>query len=229
MRQPWTASIFSPSVERALLKVQVRSVCSIPHAHPTSAPLLSHQASPKLSPQAAACRAKEKVVHTPENKQQPSLHQGKVSSDYVPVFSCTVPGEDEEDAFCDIQNTPVKWLFQSKSFPTLRDRGGDLQAGRAATETFCSCWSQKQFDLSPQVWDQFSTTTPRDEFSCLNTGIGSFVTEHLQHLCGLGDKTQTYSQAGPSETGTKPPWAYQTALSLLQGLLSWALHLGWAQ
>lgn len=41
---------------------------SFPHAHPREQQLLSHQPSPKLSQQAAACRAKEKVLHTPSEQ-----------------------------------------------------------------------------------------------------------------------------------------------------------------
>jgi len=70
-------------------------------------------------------------------------------------------------------------------------------------------------NLSIQVRVQF-----RDEFSC----IVSFVLEYLQHLCGLEDKTQTYTRPGPSEAGTRYhvryPWTYQMVLALLHGLLN---------
>lgn len=126
------------------MPIHVNSSCSVTN------PLQSFPSRQQVAgPRKRCCTA-------PQNKEEPSPHQDRVSSGYVPVLSCTVPAEGEEDALCDIQNTPEKWLFQSKSFPKLQ--AGICRQGAGATEIFCSYRSQKQFDLNAQVWDHFSTT-----------------------------------------------------------------------
>lgn len=128
-------------------------------------------------------------------KEGPKPHLCKLSNTYVPVFSSIAPEEDE-DAFCSTQNTHLKWLSQWNSFPILTDRGGICRERVRAIETFCSCWSQKQSGLLMSIPSSgFSSArqTPRDEFSCPNTGIVSFVLEYLQHLCGLEDNHKIFT------------------------------------
>lgn len=151
-RQQRTAGIFVSLWSKPCQQVQLWYLS----IHPCEEQSIAK--SPTLSiiivNQAAGDRATiEKVGYAPPEqgagKEGPVPHQCEVSSAYVPAFSSTVSGEDE-DAFCNTPNTHLQWLSQSKSFPLL---GGGMCVWEICrqrirtTETFCSCWSQKPSDL----------------------------------------------------------------------------------
>lgn len=184
------------------MPIHVNSSCSVTN------PLQSFPSRQQLvGPRKRCCTP-------PQNKEEPSPHQDRVSSGYVPVLSCTVPAEGEEDGLCDIQNTPEKWLFQRAS---LNCRQGSAGRELELQRSFVPVDHKSSLISMPRCGITSAQHTPREEFSCLNKCIGSFITEHLQHLCGLGDETQTCNKA---ETAPKYSTAHLTALSLLQGLLS---------